>query len=121
MSDRLAKQAARRHKPPQCQIDMVRSEGQLLMDAAMWIGKATALANHFPNPNWNDQLDIKLKFLRDSQAGRPWGRMTAAKKRKSPDAASVPRIPGDLSGCARWEALRLRICAKARKTSLDTG
>ena len=115
--DGLAKEVARRQKPPQWQIDMVRAEGRKVADAAMWIGRATAFANRFPNPHWTEQLGPKLKFLRDSEGTRPRRPASTSAKRKLPAPESEPVQPGNLSPCPRWEAVRLRVLAKASRTS----
>ena len=70
--DRLAKQIARRDSVPKPQLQFVRSQGACLLDAAMWIGRATAFANHCPE-EFLTSVDTgsKRKFLRDSEAARP--------------------------------------------------
>ena len=52
--DTLAKQIARRDRAPRDQVARVSSAGQRLQSIAMWIGQATALANHFPDPRVQD-------------------------------------------------------------------
>ena len=112
--DSGAKAIARREKPPKQQIAFVKKEGQLVREAAMWLGKITALANHFPNPAWSEGQDRKSKFLRDSQGCRANVKKSENRKRKQPDVE--PRVPGDLSSCPRWAAIRARICARCMAT-----
>ena len=90
--DGLAKKVARQQKLPQWQCDMVRDEGRKVAEAAMWIGRATAFANRFPNPNWNEGLGHKLKFLRDSQGTRRQGKGSAPAKRRSPLSVISPSV-----------------------------
>ena len=112
--DSGAKAIARRERPPKHQIAFVKKEGCVVREAAMWLGKITALANHFPNPAWSEGQGRKSKFLRDSQGCRV--RKSETRKRKQPNAAQEPRVPGDLSSCPRWAAIRARIFARSMAT-----
>ena len=62
--DTLAKQIARRDRVPNSQLAMVRRAGKRLKDIAMWIGRATAYANSFPDPAGSQRR------LRDAQGNR---------------------------------------------------
>ena len=68
------------------------------------------LAGEFPDPRGGG-----CSKLRDAEGrqGRPVVRAGGVGERESPpQPQSSSRIPGDLSGSARWEALRLRVVAK---------
>ena len=110
--DGKCKQAARAHKLPFAQLKLIRGSAVRAMEAGRWVGKITALANHFPNPCWEPGLTAVPKFIRDSSGFRPALRPARPPKRKQPEPSS--RVTGDLSLCPRWAALRARIVAKSR-------
>ena len=66
------------------------------------------LANHFPVPG--SCTDGKQNYIRDSE-GVQVRKYKPRKKRALDDAPT--RVPGDLSLCPRWAALRRRIVDKA--------
>ncbi len=114
--DALAKQVAQIQRPPTQQMKAVRGAGVRLTEAAMWLGRCTALANHFPNPAWTPGMDGKLRYLRDSQGSRALTRKSGPPK-GCPTSAAATALPvtrlGDLSECSRWAALRDRVRSKA--------
>ena len=95
--DGLAKQVARRDAMPRAQVQSVRDAAERLRDAAIWIGRATAYANHCP-------LDALVavdpaaprQYLRDSEAQRP--RRPQACKRKAAPAGAVPEPSAQADG-----------------------
>ena len=117
--DRLAKEAARADQLPCEQREAVREQGLLLTAVATWIGQATRLANHFPDPRRTDTG--KQLFLRDSEADAR--RRVARTPRQRPSClpvlsapAAQPRL-GTLAGHERWDALHRRI----RNKQQDSG
>ena len=75
---------------------------------ALWIGQCTVLANHFPLPRVGD---VKQVFVRDSEGMQNKTRKPSAKRKH--EVVSPDPVPGDLSLCPRWAALRRRILDKA--------
>ena len=71
-ADRLAKQAVAAHRVPKAIRDEVRQHSELVTDNAMWIARATALAN-------NHQGDP----ARDTEASKAKAAQAAAEKRKA--------------------------------------
>ena len=95
--DALAKQAARRDAVPRAQVRMVRAAAERLRDAALWIGRATAFANHCPLDSMVPVAPgAKRQYLRDSEAERP--RRPRARKRKAAEVAVPPRGPSESPG-----------------------
>ena len=69
--DGLAKRIARRDALPRAQVRMVRKAAARLHDAAVWIGRATAYANHCPlDALVAVDLHAKRQYVRDSDAER---------------------------------------------------
>jgi len=67
--DELAKQIARRDAVPRAQVKAVREAAARLCDAAVWIGRATAYANHSPVDAWVPMdPQATRQFVRDSEA-----------------------------------------------------
>ena len=86
-------------------MKFLADQGQMLISVAKWIGICTAAANHFPV---RADGESKNTYLRDST-----GVATVRRRAKRKRAVSPPQaIPGDLSKCARWAALRERILSK---------
>ena len=86
--DELAKQIARRDALPRSQVRMLREQAARLRQAAIWIGRATAYANHCPL----DALvavdpDGKRRYVRDSDAVQ--ARRATERKRKAECSATV--------------------------------
>ena len=63
--DELAKEAAKLDRLPLGQRALVRDRGELVTAVATWIGQATQLANHFPDPRWAGTG--RRQWLRDSE------------------------------------------------------
>ena len=108
--DSRAKRAAMRDRVPVSDRLRVQRAGAKLTAIAKWIGRCTVHANHFPMGTC-DQAGKPL-FCRDSEAKarKPAG-TDKAKKRKA--QGEVEKVPGDLSLCPRWEALRKRVLLKS--------
>ena len=64
---------------------LIRSEANRLYDVAMWIGRATELANHWPAPSSREHL-AKVSYVRDSEA-------TAVKRKPLITSQPVPQHP----------------------------
>ena len=79
--DKHAKIAAAVRCPPPTDLRLIRSEADRVVSVAMWIGKATEAANHWPAPASGDPL-AKARSVRDSEA-------TAVKRKP---AATVPLL-----------------------------
>ncbi len=105
--DAGAKAIARAEKPPLNQFKLVKRESTRLVEAAMWLGRVTALANHFPV----EADDIK-RHIRDSEGMRRKANKTVASQSQVPVEQPVAPVPGDMSRCQRWSALRARVLAK---------
>jgi len=120
--DKLAKEAARADRLPRLRRDEIRKLGEVLTSVATWIGQATLLANHFPDPRQDGSGE--QRYLRDSEG---LASSTAARARKQPEQRGGVSVccskrseehpePAPHSGCTttdeQWEALRLRVCAK---------
>ena len=87
----------------------------------MWLGRITALANRFPNPEYlGETPSTQPRFLRDSQ-----GEKGCSPPRESavvrPPASTFQPVPGDLSACPRWAAIWEGIRSKeGRATALPS-
>ena len=123
VADRMAKEAAMKDAPPERALEAVRRAGRLLRAVARWIGQVTVLAGKFPLPAVPGEAP---SFARDSEAvplrRRPMARdgRRAAKR----PAAQIAKQPGelyDLSGNARWEALRRRVQAREAAAAAAAG
>ena len=106
--DRLAKLSASWDQVPKATLEFIVQQSNLLTGIAKWIGQCGVLANHFPLPC--ESTNGKQVYIRDSEGIH--GRLhQPRKKRKRDDVIPVP-VPGDLSLCPRWAALRRRILDK---------
>ena len=54
----------------------------------------------------------KHKFLRDSQGTRVTGTGKTDRPKAAKPTEPLPPVPGDLSSCERWAAIRERVVAK---------
>ena len=86
--DELAKSAARADSLPKAQRERVRKLWNQVTAIAVWIGQATALASHFPDPN--SPPGGRQTHLRDSEGKQSLGsgRAKRGRKRKVPPAMS---------------------------------
>ena len=66
--DGLAKEAARADRRPRQHREAVRELGEIVTAVATWIGQATQLANHLPDPRQTGT--DKQSWLRDSEGRR---------------------------------------------------
>ena len=109
--DILAKSAASDDKLPVATLRWINAKCDKLTTIAMWIGRCTYMANHFPDSRGGPEA--KPQFLRDSEglAATRMQKYKVGRKRKAP---VVPTQTGDLSRCPRWQLLRQRILEKAR-------
>ena len=114
--DRLAKQAASWDQVPKATLEFIVQQNILLSGIARWIGQCGVIANHFPLPREGN--NTKQVYIRDSEGVQ--GRIyQPRKKRKRDEVIPVP-VPGDLSLCPRWAALRRRILEKEANLLLDS-
>ena len=121
----LAKAAAASDRLPPSTCTWVRAQWDRVTAVAAWIGQATVLADAFPGPA-NLYGVASTQLLRDNEGRR--GRRAAvvcACGAHSAESARVAaqvrsRPAGDLTGCARWEALRRRIMDKQNSSSAAT-
>ena len=111
--DRLAKSSAEADALPFRTRRWIEVKGDRLTTIALWIGRCTVKANHYSVATGGP--DGKPLFLRDSEgiATSRLRKYKSGKKRKRKDEV-VPRRPGDLSACPRWERVRRRVLDKAR-------
>ena len=111
--DDLAKSAARRDRLTLAHRNHVIAQWDHVTAIAIWIGQVTVLADTVPDPDCPVDGGRQRK-LRDSEGRHALGTGRAKKgvKRKAPPPEETSRAAGDLSGCARWEALRQRVAAK---------
>ena len=109
--DALAKSSANDDRLPLATLKWIAAKGDKVTTIAMWIGRCTYLANHFPDTRGDP--DAKPKYLRDCEglAATRSQKYKTGRKRKAP---VVPTQPGDLSRCPRWQQLRQRILEKAQ-------
>ena len=126
MVDELAKGVALQDRLPSAVVDWVRAQWDRLTAIAIWIGQATVLAEDFPGPS-SSQSGGRLDRLRDNE-GRQSMRLAASQAggEGKPTLVSSPtqrssRGFGDLTGCARWEALRRRILSKEASRNAVAG
>ena len=117
MADDWAKSVAKQEKPTSVDMELVRREAQRVTEAAMWIGRVTTLANHYPNPAWQAGMSRDQKFLRDSQGCKSSQNRARPNKRKLADSEESPPPLGDLSHCEWWRQMRERIAAKCPRMS----
>ena len=110
--DRMAKSVAQVDRVPQAQRQLVQSLWDRVTAIAVWIGHATSLANNFPD--LSTRAGHKKRHLRDCE-----GQQRRRASRAQPRATEHPHDPvplacrsGGFPGCARWEALQLRISTK---------
>ena len=120
--DKLAKEAAGADRLPRERRDAVRKLGADLAAVATWIGQATYLANHFPDPRQSSTGTGKQQFLRDSTGSARKRRNSALDQEGQREAETrrkpKPRqAPGALAGCERWDALRARIQARQQESN----
>ena len=116
--DQLAKEAAKFDRLPLVQREMVRERGEVLTAVATWIGQATQLANHFPDPRW--AVTGRRQWLQDSEGqhyshAAKTGGQSSGTKRRQHTAMSNTTGPGEPHGLTddwRREALRQRISDK---------
>ena len=83
---------------------MVRRADERVKSIAMWIGRATAYANDFPD------LAGSQRKLRDSESVRR--RPGAGVKRKAAQLEVPCAIPGSIWLCPRMAALRQRVLSR---------
>ena len=123
--DELAKAAATNDRLPPSACKWVRAQWDRVTAVATWIGQATVLADAFPGPTHLDG-DGRKPMLRDNEGRR--GRRAALVRAGRTDSAEAARLPaqvrsrpaGDLTGCARWEALRRRVMDRQASSSATT-
>ena len=106
----LAKQVPQSEKPARHEFEAVRSATIRLEEAARWLGRITALANHFPIASVDSDGKPVVRHIRDSQGRKRV--CTAKAARRKPPVPLAPRVAGDLSQCPRWAAIRQRIAAR---------
>ena len=82
--DRHAKIAAAVRRPPPTDTQLIQNEADRVVSVAMWIGKATEAANHWPAPH-PEVPPATVRFVRDSEA--------MAVKRKPSATAPSPLLP----------------------------
>ena len=109
--DKWAKAAASEQAPAKQVLNDITAKGALLEKIATWIGTCTAVANKFLLHEAT--CGSKAVFIRDSDAipARRRPAKKTAKRKRSSSPTCLP-IPGDLSKCARWNAVRLRILGR---------
>ena len=113
--DAFAKEVARKDAPPKWQIQAVADATEKLTAIGKWLGHSCAYANRFPLP---DHLRTsRSEFIRDSEASKQVVKKPRPLKRKAASQLTPPAVPGDLSGCPRWVALRERIRARSAAAS----
>ena len=116
-ADKYAKQVPRGEKPPLRDFAAVRRASVKLEEAARWLGRITALANHFPVATVDRDGAPSLGHIRDAEGikrattSRPAARKTTE--------APAPPVPGDLSSCPRWAAIRQRVAARSTVSSSE--
>ena len=108
--DMLAKSAACDDRRPISILKRITAKGDKVIAIAMWIGRCTSMANHFPDSR-NDP-NARPQFLRDSE-GMAANRLPKAKRGTKRKAIVVLPHLYDLSSCPRWQRLRQRILDKA--------
>ena len=108
--DALAKSSANDDRLPVATLKLIATESEKVTNIALWIGRCSYMANHFPDTRGNPEA--KPKYLRDSE-GLAATRLQKYKARRKRRAPVFPTKPGDLSRCPRWQQLRQRILAKA--------
>jgi len=91
--DTLAKQIAKRDQVPKAQRALVCTANERLTGIAVWIGRATAYANNFPNP------EEGAKRLRDSGGVRAKPR-TGHKRKAEQQVAKAELLPVDAAAGA---------------------
>ena len=109
--DEKAKAMARSLRPPLPQMELVCHGAARLMEAAMWLGRITAYANHFPLDSHCGES--KTRHARDSAGITASARARGSKRPQPEHTYSAPRLPGDLADCPRWAAIRARIRDKS--------
>ena len=98
--DGLAKKIARRDAMPRCQVRLVRQRATRLREAAIWIGRATAYANHCPLDALVSVDPIgKRRFVRDSD-GIQSRRARVRKRKVAASFESWPCQPDELQKAA---------------------
>ena len=118
--DELAKKAAKRDRLPPTQRDAVGSCGELVTAVASWIGRATQLANRFPDPRIVGAGG--QRWLRDSSCHGGAQRGAARLFRQQPQNRRQQRAAsasshvksevhplGPLASTQQLEALRKRV------------
>ena len=96
--DQLAKRVARRSAMPKHQLSFVRSQATRLMEAAMWIGRATVFANHCPLESLTSVDPLAAKqFVRDSEASQPTRKARRRRQVIATPFAEVPLGNGTIS------------------------
>ena len=94
---------------PKDQLSFVRSQATRLMEAAMWIGRATVFANHCPLESLTSVDPLAAKqFVRDSEASQP--RRKARRRRQviATPFAEVPLGNGTISVFSKISGKRKR-------------
>ena len=107
MVDTLAKESAADDKLPAVTLQWIAERSSVLTDIAMWIGRCTHLANNFRLGSDSKTVVRDSKGLAAARLQRY--RLNKSEKRSAPE---LPRRPGDLSQCPRWQQLRQRILEK---------
>ena len=92
--DELAKSAARADRLPKTQLESVKAWWDRVTAIALWIGQATALAAHFPEPA--PPAGDRRSHVRDSEGRRAIGigHAKRARERKGP-LAKPSSLPAD--------------------------
>ena len=106
--DEHAKVAAEWRKPPPTDTRLIRSEANRLYGVAMWIGRATEAANHWPAPS-SGEHQAKVGFVRDSEA-------TAVKRKPLITTRPVPSHPAT-ERCTRLVKVSLPALAPRKVSS----
>ena len=87
-ADELAKAVPRAHRPPRADVWRIRNNAGRLYDAALWLGRVTALANHLPDLGGAVDARGRIRHVRDSQ-----GLASAVRRRPEHPAPAAPSAP----------------------------
>ena len=98
----------------------INSSSDPRQSGALKIGESLSqsgvLANHFPLPR--EGINTNQVYIRDSEGMQ--GRIYQPRKKRKRDEVIPGPVPGDLSLCPRWAALRRRILEKEANLLLDS-